>query len=314
MSENQTPQIVPETPDSSQSPLSTFSPSHERRSKLPVIAGAIAFLLLAGGEAYLFQNRSGTQSAVQGQSVRIAALDSQVATLRTKMAALDHRLTTLATRPEPKQVAAQSPVAPQIPAELETRIAAMQANLAALSTASVADHAALVTLQGKAADLPKLVAKAQELARIAQASLALQNGDKLGPIASAPEALVRYADTRPPTLGALKSAFPAYAHKAVLASDGDNADAGEGGFWQKLRARVESLVTVRRGTTVLVGGKAEGVLAAAQQSLDNDDLARALADLKTLPAPARSVMAPWIKNAADLLAARAALAAMAERS
>lgn len=285
---------------------------------MPVIVGVIAFLLLAGGEAYLFQTRSGAQSAVQYQTSQIAALESQVAALHTTVAALDRRLVALAAplaaRPEPKPAVAPPPAAPQIPAELETRIAAMQASLSALSTASVADHAALVTLQGRAADLPKLVAKAQALARIAQASLALQNGDKLGPIANAPEALVRYADARPPTLGALESSFPVYAHKAVLASDGDNADAGEGGFWQRLRRRVESLVTVRRGTTVLVGGKAEGVLAAARQSLDNGDLSSTLADLKTLPASAQSVMAPWMKDAADLLAARAALAAMAEQS
>ncbi|MCF3945383.1 COG4223 family protein [Acidiphilium iwatense] len=305
MSEHDTSSPEPALPERPSEPAATARRSW--RTTFLVTAGVIVAVLLAGGETFLFR----AQSGMPNQTRRIATLESQVNALQSKVTSFDRRLAELAARPQPKAAPPKAIAENQIPAALDTRLAAMQAGLAALSTTTVADHAAVVTLQSNAASLPKLVAKAQTLARIAQASLALQNGDALGPIPNAPEALVRYANAKPPTLGALKSSFPAYARKAVRAGGSVAAD---GGFWQKLRFRVESLVTVRHGGKVLVGSRAQGILAAAQRDLGNDDLAAALASLKTLPPGAQSAMTPWTRQATHLLAARAALADMADHS
>ncbi|MHB1302488.1 MAG: COG4223 family protein [Acidiphilium sp.] len=273
-----------------------------RRSMRPLAAILIlAVILLAAGEAWLY--RAALHHAHDGS--RIASLETEIAALRSKVAGLDGKVTSLASRPVPKPVAAP----PQVPDALKSEVATLQASVASLSTTTLADHADLATLRQNAADLPKLAARAQALVRIAEASLALQNGEKLGALPNAPEALVRYEDAPPPTLGALKADFPAYASRAERAG-GDVATSG--GFWQRVKGRIENLVTIRRNTTVLVGSRASGMLGAAQAKLDRDDLAGALATLKPLPAPAAAVMAPWETQARRLLGARAALAAMAE--
>ena len=298
----------PEPPIERAEALPVSGPAERRSSRtgLLIAVGVIVAVLLAGGEAFLFH----AQSGIPAQSRRIATLDSQVSALQSRVTSLNQRLKTLVARPQPKVPAPKVTVEQKVPAAIGAKLAAMQASLAALSTATVADHAAVVTLQSSAAGLPKLVAKAQALARIAQASLALRNGDALGPIPNAPEALVRYADAKPPTLGSLKVSFPLYARKAARAG---GVVAADGGFWRKLRFRVESLVTVRHGAKVLVGSRAEGVLATAQRDLGNDDLAATVVSLKTLPPGAQSAMAPWTRQAMHLLAARAALAGMAEQ-
>lgn len=298
----------PEFPAEPVAAPAVSAPARRRSSNatLWMVFSAIVAVLLAGGETFLFR----AQSGLQDQSRRITTLESRVDALRSRVTALDRRLKILAARPLPKPPAPKVTVEQKIPAALTAKLDAMQANVAALSTTSVTDHAAVATLQSNAASLSKLTAKAQALARIAQASLALQNGEALGPIPNAPAALARFATKKPPTLGALKSSFPTYADKAARAG---GAVAADGGFWRKLRIRAESLVTVRHGAKVLVGSRAEGVLAVARRDLDDDDLAAAVAALKTLPPAARSAMAPWMKKAARLLAARAALARMAEQ-
>ncbi len=294
-------------------------------NRTPLVIGVILFLLLAGGEAWLFH----AQSAVSDQGAAVAALTSRVAALRSDVAALQSKLTATndkiagiahqpaqAAQPQVKVVdKVPAALGDQVPAALgdqvntiAAQIKTMQAGIAAITTTALADHANLATVQSNAADLPKLVARAQTLAELAQASLALQTGTSLGTIQGAPEALVRYASVAPPTLAGLKASFPEYARKATLA--GGDVAAG-GGFWQRAKSRVESLVTIRQNDRVLVGSRAAGTLGAAQTDLDRDDLTAALADLKPLPAAAQSVMAPWTEQAEHLVAARKALATMA---
>ncbi|MDX5931075.1 hypothetical protein [Acidiphilium acidophilum] len=290
-------------------------PARTRRLSLGLI-GVIAFLLLAGGEAWLFRTiaRNDDSTALAAQSARIAEVDQRVDRLESRMAALedkvDHLKAAPAAQPAPAAVP-QAPAAPSVPPELAKEITAMQASIAALSTTTLADHAAMADLQSKAADLPKLADQAKTMARLAQASLALQNGDPLGPLANAPDALMRYATARPPTIGALKASFPAYARKAERAGGEVTA---HGGFWRNVKGHIESLVTIRHDHDVLVGSRAAGALGKAQTDLDDDDLGGAVAALKELPSPAKAAMAPWTRQADHLLAARAALATMAGQS
>lgn len=297
------PQIEPSIDTAPAGPLPGRWP---RRAVRPLAAILVlAVILLAAGEAWLFRAafRQGHDNG------RVVSLETDVAALRARATRLEGRVKALDSRPMPQPVAAAPAPPPEVPQALKDEVAALQASVASLSTTTLADHADLATLRQNAADLPKLAARARALARIAEASLALQNGEKLGALPNAPEALVRYEDAPPPTLGALKADFPAYASRAERAG-GDVA--ASGGFWQRVKGRIENLVTIRRDTAVLVGSRASGMLGAAQAKLDRDDLAGALAVLKPLPAPAAAVMAPWEKQARRLLAARAALTAMAE--
>lgn len=299
------PAPTPVMPDAAPYPVAT--PDRARRSPMLVV-GVIGFLILALGEAWLFART--TRHA--GQAAQVASLGQQVDQLSSQMATLEDRLTTLANRPMPKPapVAAPPPPppVPAIPAGLDRKIAAMRASLAALSATTLADHATVTQLQDKAAGLPKLVAHAQNLAAIAQASVALQNGAPLGHIPNAPAALTRYETNPPPTLAALKASYPGYARKAEAAG---GSVAPGGNFWRTIKGRVEGLVTIRHNADVLVGSRASGILGAAQTALDQDNLPAAIDDLKRLPAASRTAMAPWTAKATHLLAARAALATLA---
>ncbi|MGC9269355.1 COG4223 family protein [Acidiphilium sp.] len=303
------------TPDPAQSAPATRAPA-----RTPLILGAILILLLAGGEAWLFNAQTGAADRAAALGQQIDTLKSDVAALHLKLATTNDKLAALAS-PSPQPAAAPSAAAPpqaapppakveaEIPPALASQIKTMQASIASLTTTALADHASLTTLQATATDLPKLVAHAQSLAQIASASLALENGTPLGTIANAPEALVRYATTNPPTLGALQASFPAYAAKATAAA-GDITS--HGGFWRDVKGRIESLITIRHHNDVLVGSRASFILGTARSDLDRGDLPATLTTLGALPPAAQTIMAPWITQARHLLAARAALIHLAQ--
>jgi len=106
----------------------------------------------------------------------------------------------------------------------------------------------------------------------------------------------------------LRLGFPAAARAAAAASV--TAD-GKASFWSRVKARVESIVTVSDGTHVLLGAPAAGVLAQARLQLDAGDLAGAVAQIDTLSAPTQAAMGAWLTQARALLAARAALIQLA---
>lgn len=310
--------LLPDRSDETTEPASPIGDPATARRRSPVaLIGIVGFLLLAGGEVWLFTqlHKNDEARTLSAQSARIAGIDQRIDRLKSRMTTLETKVSDLAqtrTAQAPTPTPAPAPpAAPSVPPALAKQLTAMQASIAALSTTTLADHATMAELQSKAADLPKLVARAQTLALLAEASLALQNGDPLGTIPNAPEALTRYATAKPPTLGALKAAFPAYASKAERAG-GDVIP--HGGFWRNVKGHIESLVTIRHHNDVLVGSRAAGILGQAQTDLNQDDLAAALAALKPLPPAAQSEMAPWTQQASRLLAARAALADMAEHN
>jgi hypothetical protein len=70
-------------------------------------------------------------------------------------------------------------------------------------------------------------------------------------------------------------------------------------------------VTVRRGDHVIVGDPAAGVIAKAQQELNDDDLKAAVATLSALSGRAAKAVQPWVAQANAVLEARAALAQLA---
>lgn len=169
------------------------------------------------------------------------------------------------------------------------------------------DESRLVTLEQSAAKITRLTDRANRLARLQSAQMALAQGQKLGPIPGAPPALARFADMPPPTEAALRLSFPAAARAAVAASTPN--DQGKP-FLARMLAHAEQLVTVRRGNQVLVGDETASVLATARADLDAGDLAAAVAAVSGLSGPPAKAMSQWLGQAKALLAARSALTDM----
>jgi hypothetical protein len=146
------------------------------------------------------------------------------------------------------------------------------------------------------------------LARIEAALVSLQAGKPLGVIAGAPPEVTRFATVAPPTEASLREAFPALAAHAQAVSEPDLSGRS---FWQRTLTRLQSAVTVRQGSDVLVGDPAAGILSDARQKVLVGDLGGAVTVLRQLTGPAAKAMQGWVDEASALVAARAALADLA---
>jgi hypothetical protein len=202
-----------------------------------------------------------------------------------------------------------------------SKVAALTAQVQALST-----HDPDTELRGKldqvehqlsglSASEAKLSASSERTARVARleaAETALASGRPLGAIPNAPPALARFATAAPPTQAALRLAFPAAASAALKVSQPDTDGKS---FLDGIIARLQDsrLITVRQGDHVLVGSAAAATLAQAQMLLEAGDLAGAAREVASLTGPPAEKMAPWLADANALLAAREALATLAEQ-
>lgn len=264
------------------------APVKRHRSTWPYwfIAG---FLILAGGEAYLLLQ----QMAHQADKTQLAVLEVEVSDLRANAAQ---------TSPVADLIAAQ--------AQLTQKQAALAAQVTALQSQVVADHGTLAALQVNAQEISQLTARMAQLNTVAAARMALDAGLPLGAISHAPPALALFTNTAPPTLLQLKESFPEAARSAEAASL-TNAD--ETDFWQKVRVRLEGLITVSNGQQVIFGPPAAAALNRMRLALANDDLASAVAEAETLNAPTQAAMASWLTPAKQLLAAHQALLSMTQQ-
>ena len=269
-------------------PSPAMPPAKARRSAWPLWFGA-GFVILAAGEGYLFVQ----QQAHQADKTNLAVLQSQVADMRAAAAK---------TSPVADLINAQAQIA-QKQAALAAQVNAMQGQMSA-------DHGALAALQANAQDLGKLTARMAQLNDVAAARMALETGQPLGVVRNAPPALGVFADTAPPTMAQLRESFPAAARNAEAASLANN---GQAGFWAQVKLRLEGLITISNGDHVIFGPPAAAALNKAKAALANDDLAQAVAALDRLSPPTQAAMASWLTPARQLLAARQALAQMAQQ-
>jgi hypothetical protein len=249
---------------------------------------------------------------------------AQLAKLKARVDALEQRVAALAAQPA-SQPAAQSPLAATSDAA-GPMVAALSARLDALSgrqeqiDAQVAqqnnvlkaDDARLQAVANQAAAVAALTDRATRLAQIQAAGVALAQGQTLGALPQdAPPALTRFQSQAPPTEAQLTLAFPAVAAQARAAT---RPDTGDMGFWRAMRARAESLITVRRGDHVLVGNTQIALIDRAHTALAAGDLAGAVHLLGGLVGPAAAEFADWRARAQALLDGRAALSRLANKS
>ncbi len=277
------PAAAPEPP-----PAPPAAAPKPRRSTWSIWCG-LGFVILAGGEGYLFAQ----QQAHQADKTNLAVLQTQVADMR---AAADK------TSPVADLISTQADLAQKY-AVLAAQVNAMQGQVAS-------DHGALAALQTNTADLGKLTARMAQLNAVAAANLALAAGQPLGVLPNAPPALAVFADIAPPTMAQLRETFPTAARNAEAAS---LSNSGQAGFWAQVKLRLEGLITISNGNHVIFGPPAAAALHQVRTALGNDDLAAAVAAADTLSPPAQAAMASWLTPARQLLAARQALAAMAQQ-
>jgi hypothetical protein len=260
-----------------------------RRSLWPV-AFTLGFLLLAGGEGYLWYNAQ----AHKADATQLAVLRAQMDDMRAAQARV---------APAPDSVTVQ--------ADLAQKYVVLAAQLSAVQAQVAADHGTLSVMQANAADIGKLTQRMTLLNALGTARLALDAGQPLGPIPNAPPELARFTTVAPPTEAELRESFPPAARMAKEAS---LSSTGEIGFWAKVRLRLEGFLTISNGNQVIFGPPAAAALNVAGQKLDDDDLAGAVAALQDLGPGAKAAMAGWLAQAQALLAARAALVTMAQGS
>ena len=275
---------------SSQNPASPPPETKEtrRRSVWPYWLAA-AFVVLAAGEAYLFVQ----QQAHQADKTQLAVLQAQVSDLRANADK---------TSPIATLIGAQ--------AQLAQKQAMLAAQIVAVQNQVVADHTTLAALQVNAQEISSLTTRMAQLNTLAAARMALEAGQPLGVIPHAPTALAVFADTAPPTMLQLKEAFPAVARHAEAVS---LADAEQGHFWNKVKLRLEGLITISNGQHVIFGPPAAAALNQMRAALANDDLSSAVAAAQTLSLSTQAAMASWLVPAQQLLAAQQALLDMAKQ-
>lgn len=166
----------------------------------------------------------------------------------------------------------------------------------------------LATLEQGAGKINGIAANTARVTRVEAALVALQTGVPLGNIEGAPPALARFATVAPPTEQKLRETFPALAEHAREVSLPDLSGRS---FWERAMTRLQTAVTVRTGSDVLIGDPAAGILSDASDRVQLGDLAGAVVVLRQLTGPAAAVMHDWVEDASALVAARAALADMA---
>jgi len=259
--------------------------------------------------------------------VRVLVPPSGSAPLEQRVQAIEARVAALERRPAPVAAAQPAPAATAGPPAAAPDLGPLQARITALEQRPppapapnpddsfgprlTADEARLATLE-KGAEVPAALAdRANRVARIQAAFIALSAGRPLGDLPGAAPALARYAATAPPTEAALRLGFPAAAQAALAA---DHPAAAGKPFLERILAEAQDLVTIRQGEHVLVGDPAAGVLAHAQTALNAGDLAGAVASVGSLSGPAAQALAAWLDQARGLLAARAALADLAAQT
>jgi hypothetical protein len=244
------------------------------------------------------------------------ATQSDTTDISRRLDELTAQVQALAARPAPEPAPVAAPQDPQQVADLTAKIAQLEAaQKTALDQIASQQKQSLDAIGGRIDKLEQGAGKveteadrAARLAMVQQASAALMAGTPLGPLPGAPESLTRFATAAPPTETGLRAAFPAVAEQARAAS---RPEAVKTTLWDRALARIEQSVTVRRGEHVIVGDPAAGVLAAAQDQLNNGNLAGAVHALAALQGAAAAAVANWVAQAQALLDARAALSAMA---
>lgn len=280
---------------------------------LPLLCG-LGFVLLCVALLVAWLNPL-EPPQVRDANERIASLDARLRQLEQQPTASDiARLQARVAALEARQNAD--------PAQVAQRLDVMSGRIEGMNTREqnqleqtrqVLDSlsARIGVMEGARDSAASIASKVDKVARLQDATLALNAGRPLGDIPGAPPALVKYAQDPPPTEAQLRLAFPA-AERAALAAEQPDLTAAP--LWQRVWEKTQALVTIRRGKEVVVGDQSSVALGNAKAALDAGDLGKAVTAVESLAEAPKKAMAGWLSDAQSLLAARAALATMARQA
>jgi hypothetical protein len=294
-------------------PPATDTPPEPRRASLVPLLVLLDLVLVALAVGYVWRfPPTVTEARLAALEERVTALaarpsppsspssppSAEIAALATRLQGDESRLDALAKQQAALAAAENQPAPPAAPpapdiTALLARLHEDEARLDALTESSGA----------MSRQVAGVVDRTTRLARLQAAGDALAAGRPLGDLPGAPPALARFAATPPPTLATLRAAFPAAAAAARAAAAPPSLVPTS-----RLMDWIGAVMTIRRGDQVLVGDTLATRLAAARAALAGDDLAGALAALAPIEGAPAAALASWQSEAANLLAARRALA------
>lgn len=294
------------------------TPTPPRRNIVPWLY-ALGFLALAAALFYVWQYPSMPGESADGSS-SMRAIEQRLANIDARLSQLEQRPTTDFGKILSHLDALDGRVADQV--QLASRMDTLSGRIESLSgrDQTSLDTArqqldALTTrvaaMEANAGSFDAVGKRLNRIARLQEASFALASGRPIGVLPNAPEPLVRYAHTAPPTEAQLRLRFPAAEQAALAAKQPDNTEAP---FIGRVWDRAQGLITIRRGDDVVVGNPAAVTLNHARVALDAGDLAGAVAAIEALKEPPGQAMANWLAEAKALLSARSALADMADQA
>ena len=311
-----TEQTLLPPPDDMPEPV-VAPPRRQQRDVVPWLYG-LGFIILAGAIFYLWQF-PGAPRETEADSAALHAATQQIADM-------DARLSRIEKRPTPdfgqliaRVDALDGRVADQT--QLASRLDTLSGRIESLSgrdqtgidaaSQKINDLAGRVAaLEANAGAIATVTQRLNRIARLQEASFALESGRPVGDLPGAPEALARFAHTPPPTESSLQLRFVAAEHAALAARQPDESGIP---LVDRVMQRAESLITIKRGDSVVVGSPVAITLGHARSALDIGDLQAAVAAVDTLEGPPAEAMADWLKDAKDLLNAKSALDQMAEK-
>jgi hypothetical protein len=260
------------------------------------------------------QRQTATEQALGALGARLTAAEAGLVSRGQADEALTARIGALEQQAAARIATAEQQAAQRLAAleqSLSQRIAAAEQRLGQATSAIEQQQGRIGTLEGAGQRLVALEGRAARLAALDAARTALDAGRPLGgalaTLPNAPAPLTRFAAAAPPTEASLRLSFPDAARAAIAASE---PPAG-GGVLDTAAARLQNLVTVRRGDQVLWGDAAAAEIVRARRAVEAGDLEAALGYLQRIPPRAKEAMADWIGQAEALVAARNALRQMA---
>ena len=294
------------------------APIPPQRDMLPWLS-ALGFVLLAAAVFYLWRyppipsDTSANATAIHAVEQHLADVDARLARLEQRpvvdLGKITARLDVLEGRVgDQTELASRLDV---VSGRIEALAGRSQTGLDGLKQQLDAVSARISSLESNVGGFDAVTKRLNRIARLQEASFALDAGRPIGDVPDAPPALARYAHAAPPTEAQLRRRFPRDKQVALSVKQPDDNDSP---FIDRVLDRAQSLITIRRGSQIVVGNDAAIVLGRAETDLDTGDLLGAVTEVKSLNGQPAQAMATWLADAQALLGARSALVQMADQA
>ena len=315
---------LPQSPDEAPEPVAVAPEvvavplNHIRREGNPWLYG-LGFVVLAVAVFYAWQNPR-VAPEVSSQAASIQQIEQHLGELDPRITRLEQRPTVDLGKISARLDALEGRNSDLT--QLASRVDTLSGRIESLSGRNQTGFDALKQqidsltnrlsiIEANAGSLDAVTTRLGRLAKLHEASIALAAGRPVGDLPGAPEALVRYAHSAPPTEAELRRRF-AQDEQAALAAI--QPDQGYGPFVDRVLERAQGLITIRRGNDVVVGNTSAIALNNAQAALDAGDLGGAVSAVGSLQGQPAQAMANWLSSAKALLSAQSALADLAEHA